>query len=174
MSHESESILVPSQPSRVNEEQRGGRAPDSTGLNNQTAAAERPAPVRPIVFFDGVCGMCNRFVDFVLPRDRERVFLFAPLQGTTAQARLTAADVQQVSTIVLIDEGGTHRRSKAVVRILCRLGLGWKITGFLLAMIPRPLRDLGYRLVARYRYSFFGKKETCRIPTPEERERFLS
>jgi predicted DCC family thiol-disulfide oxidoreductase YuxK len=128
---------------------------------------------RPIVFFDGVCGLCNRFVDFLLPRDHYRVFLFAPLQGETARARLSDEDIENVSTIVLVDETGTHRRSKAVVRILCRLGFGWKITGFLLAMIPRPLRDLGYKLVARYRYALFGKKDECRLPTTDERARFL-
>ncbi len=164
MSHETDFIAVsPQNPG----------ADAVAGNSRDTGRHDGQIGVYPIVFFDGVCGMCNRFVDFLLPRDHRGVFLFAPLQGETARERLDAADVENISTIVLIDEQGVYRRSTAVVRILCRLGLGWKITGFLLAMIPRPLRDLGYRLVARYRYAIFGKKETCRMPTLEERARFL-
>lgn len=127
----------------------------------------------PIIFFDGVCGLCNRFVDFVIRRDKRHHFRFAPLQGETARARLSSADVSELSTVVLLDEAGAHRRSKAVVRILCGLSVRWKLAGFLLAMVPRPLRDLGYKLVARSRYSLFGRKETCRLPTASERSRFL-
>jgi predicted DCC family thiol-disulfide oxidoreductase YuxK len=132
-----------------------------------------PASAPPIVFFDGVCGLCNRFVNFLIARDRDAVFRFAPLQGETAAARLASADVCQLNTIVLLDDGGTYRKSDAVVRILRRLGAGWPIVGRALAVLPRPLRDLGYSLVARYRYTVFGKKESCRMPTATERSRFL-
>lgn len=148
-----------------------GRAPEEAAAIER--AAETAGEERPIIFFDGVCGLCNRFVDFVIRRDHQGVFLFAPLQGETARSRLSEEDVSQLSTMVLADEAGLHRRSTAAVRILCRLGTGWKAAGFLLAMIPRPLREVGYGLVARCRYALFGKKEACRLPTPDERARFL-
>ena len=136
-----------------------------------------PAPpdeaAHPIIFFDGVCGLCNRFVDFVMPRDRRGVFRFSPLQGETAKARLAAADIQSLKSVVLVDETGTYRHSTAVVRVLWRLGGGWKILGGLMWLVPRPLRNLGYAAVSRLRYLLFGKKDACRMPTPAERARFL-
>lgn len=127
----------------------------------------------PVVFFDGVCGLCNHFVNFVLPRDRAAVLRFAPLQGETARQRLTAEDVENLSSVVFVDETGTYRGSSAIVRILWRLGPGWRFLGTLLWLVPRPLRDVGYSLIARFRYRLFGRKETCRLPTPAERVRFL-
>jgi predicted DCC family thiol-disulfide oxidoreductase YuxK len=137
------------------------------------AAARLPDSGGPIVFFDGVCGLCNRFVDFVIKRDRAGVFRFAPLQGETARERLPAADVRDVNTMVLVDEQGVFRKSTAATRILVRLGGVWGLIGGTLRLVPTPLRDVGYSLVARYRYRIFGKKETCRLPTPAERGRFL-
>jgi predicted DCC family thiol-disulfide oxidoreductase YuxK len=131
---------------------------------------ESPAPV---LFYDGVCGLCNRFVDFVIARDAAAVFRFAPLQGETAREHLPEADVRDLNTVVLQDEQGVFRKSAAAVRVLMRLGGGWGILGRILWLVPRPLRDAGYLLVARYRYAIFGKKETCRMPTPAERARFL-
>ena len=132
----------------------------------------------PLVLFDGVCGLCNHAVDFILRHDPAGVFRFAPLQGETA-ARLAAddpqlaSDLQSLSTLIVVDARGTHRRSSAVVAILKRLGLPWRMAGSLLWLLPRPLRDLGYRTVSRVRYRLFGQKESCRLPTPAERERFL-
>jgi predicted DCC family thiol-disulfide oxidoreductase YuxK len=137
------------------------------------AASEPSVGGGPIVFFDGVCGLCNRFIDFVIKRDRAGVFRFAPLQGETARERLPAADVRDVNTMVLVDEQGVFRKSTAATRILLRLGGAWSLVGGTLRLIPPPLRDAGYSLVARYRYRIFGKKETCRMPTPAERGRFL-
>lgn len=128
---------------------------------------------RRIVFFDGVCGFCNASVDFVLSRDRQEKFRFAPLQGETARQLLAAADTQNLHTLVLWVDGSTYRRTAAVVRILWHLGWSWRILGALLWLIPWPLRDVGYVLVARNRYRLFGRKDTCRMPTPAERARFL-
>lgn len=126
-----------------------------------------------ILYFDGVCGLCNRSVDFVLNRDREQQFLFAPLQGETAAENLSAEQLADLNSLVLETPSGLYRRSAAVVRILWKLGGLWAVLGALLWIIPLPLRNLGYRAVAAVRYSLFGKKESCRVPTPEERERFL-
>ncbi len=153
----------------------------TTRSDSENAAAKSEAD-RPtnVVFFDGVCGLCNRFVDFVLSRDRRGAIRFAPLQGETARQvlssefRVPSAKTQSFKTIVWIDP--SHRefvRSAAAVRVLWRLGGNWWLIGWLLWLIPRPLRDVGYRLVAANRYRLFGKKETCRLPSPAERERFL-
>jgi predicted DCC family thiol-disulfide oxidoreductase YuxK len=129
--------------------------------------------VESILFFDGVCGLCNKAVDFVLVRDYQQAIKFAPLQGDTARSLLTPADVENLNTMILWVKGRSYRKSAAAVRVLWRLSLGWKILGTLLWLIPLPLRNLGYTLVARNRYRFFGKKESCRLPTPAERLRFL-
>ena len=129
--------------------------------------------IRRILFFDGVCGLCNWSVDFVLRRDLNYDFQFAPLQGDTARALLTATDVEDLSSLVLLVGDRTFRKSAAVVRILWQLGPLWACLGTILWLIPLPLRNLGYTIVASNRYQMFGKKESCRIPTMEERARFL-
>ena len=151
---------------------------DAAGKNTAAISeADRPTNV---LFFDGVCGLCNRSVDFVLSRDRRGAIRFAPLQGETAKLRPNAecrepkAVGSNFSTVVWSDARGREfLRSAAVVRILWQLGGVWWLIGWLLWLIPRPLRDVGYRLVAAKRYRWFGKKETCRLPSPAERERFL-
>jgi predicted DCC family thiol-disulfide oxidoreductase YuxK len=127
----------------------------------------------PIVFFDGMCGLCNSSVDFVLRHDRLGRLKFAPLQGETAERLLPTADRENLGSLVLWDDGQLFRRSSAVVRILWRLSPVWRVLGWLIWLIPLPLRNAGYRLVAALRYRLFGKKETCRLPSPDERSRFL-
>jgi predicted DCC family thiol-disulfide oxidoreductase YuxK len=129
--------------------------------------------VRSVVFFDGICGLCNVSVDFILARDIRQRFQFAPLQGETARRELSPADLEHLDTMILRTARGTYRRSAAVVRILWELPGIWPVIGALLWMIPWPLRDVGYRIVSANRITWFGKNETCRFPTPEERERFL-
>ncbi len=127
-----------------------------------------------IVFFDGVCGFCNVWVDFLMKRDHHRRLLFAPLQGETARQRLTDADVENLHSLVFWTPDGCYRKTAAVVRIGWTLGGVWSVLGSFLWLIPRPLRDIGYNVIARNRYRLFGKKETCRLPTPDERARFLT
>lgn len=126
-----------------------------------------------IVFFDGVCGFCNAGVDFVMRRDPEGTFCFAPLQGETARQLLSPRDTENLNSLVLWVDGRVYRRSAAVVRIAWRLGLGWRVLAALLWLIPLPLRDLGYWGFAKNRYRWFGKRETCRMPTSAERSRIL-
>lgn len=141
----------------------------SASLHSESSAES----AGPLLFFDGVCGLCNSVVDFVLRHDSSGRFRFAPLQGETARQFLSAEEIEQLSTVVVQIGGRQYRKSAAVVRILWCLGGIWKPAGTLLWLIPAPVRDLGYSLVARWRYRLFGRKETCRMPTPEERDRIL-
>lgn len=126
-----------------------------------------------VVYFDGHCNLCNTSVDFLIRRDVRRRLKFAPLQGETARARLPADLVGDLGTVVFDDGSRLHVRSSAVVRTLVALGGAWRLAGVLL-LIPAFLRDPLYRFVARSRYRWFGRRETCRLPTPEERDQFLS
>lgn len=125
-----------------------------------------------IVFFDGVCVLCNGFVDFILSRDGERLFKFAPLQGETAKRTLPEAYVKDMTTVVLWSQGQIFTRSDAALMILTQLGGGWAAMK-VFWIVPSFVRDLFYRLVAGQRYHWFGKRDSCRLPTPEERAQFL-
>jgi predicted DCC family thiol-disulfide oxidoreductase YuxK len=138
-----------------------------------TAPPTRPALSHPIVFFDGVCVLCNGFVDRVLRADREGKLRFAPLQGETARALLPPlGDDPERWSVLYLDEEGLHERSDVSLRVWRRLGGAYRLLA-LLRFVPRPLRDAVYRLIARNRYRWFGKREACRLPTPAEAERFL-
>ena len=133
-----------------------------------------------IILYDGVCGLCNGFVAFVWPRDRQRRFRFAPLQGGTARAILArhGRDATTLDTvIVVVDPGAPSERlldrSAAGLRVLAGLGGGWGLVARLLGWLPSPLLDLTYRLLARNRYRLFGRLDACAVPGPEWRERFI-
>jgi predicted DCC family thiol-disulfide oxidoreductase YuxK len=129
-----------------------------------------------ILFYDGHCGLCHRAVKFVLKHDRSgRAFRFAPLQGATFQSRIPAADRADLpdSVVVLTADGSLLVRSDAFVHILRRLGGGWRILAGVLAVVPRPLRDVVYNFIARTRYSVFGKRDDlCPIVPADLRARF--
>ncbi|RYZ78592.1 MAG: DUF393 domain-containing protein [Proteobacteria bacterium] len=128
---------------------------------------------KTIVYFDGVCSLCNNFVDLLLKLDRDDRLRFAPLQGQTAFNRLPQNDTVQLGSLVVSQNEKIFRESNAVVQIL--LELKWfKPLGYLLKLTPGFLRNPAYRFIARYRYRIWGKKETCRIPTPKERAHFIS
>ena len=110
-------------------------------------------------------------MDRLLRWDRKHVLRFAPLQGGTAKA-LSDLDPQRMDTVVFVDGDQTYERSDAAIRIIIRLGGAWRLFGVLL-IVPRPIRNLVYDWIARNRYGWFGKRETCRIPDPEERMYFL-
>ena len=126
-----------------------------------------------IVFFDGVCGLCNRFVDRLLRVDPKGLLRFAPLQGSTAHERLPAGMADAMESIVYLRDGVVLQRSDAALRILVDLG-GWRVLYRALFIVPRFLRDAVYAWIARNRYRWFGKRDACRLPTPEERARFMS
>jgi predicted DCC family thiol-disulfide oxidoreductase YuxK len=138
-------------------------------------SAERTetGPKLPLVLYDGDCGFCARSVSWVLKHDRKGVFSFAPLQGETA-TNLVGKPTGSPDTwsMLLVDEEGTFDRSTAAFRILKRVGWGGFLPRMLLA-VPASLRDPFYRLIAKIRYRVWGKVDSCAIPTPELRGRFL-
>lgn len=149
----------------------------------------------PVILFDGVCNLCNASVAFVMRHDRRGVFRFASLQSAGGQRlmreRGAGADVARAvaaaavpapaadddgadawQSMVLIDGDDVFRRSTAVLRVLRRLGMPWAIASIFL-VVPVAIRDWAYTFIARRRYRWFGKRDTCAIPTPEQRARFL-
>lgn len=121
-----------------------------------------------------MCNLCNSTVQFVIARDKNSRFRFASLQSQAAQKVLQDAgsSPDRPDSVVLIDDEGVHTRSEAALRTARKLGLPWSLlvaTG----VIPRLVRDPIYNWVARHRYRFFGRQETCLAPKPELRERFL-
>ena len=131
---------------------------------------------QPILFFDGVCGLCNRAVDFVLQEDRDQKFLFAPLQGETFKALVKdhpeASAVDSAFVLCYTAQGEQLlMRSDAMFYILGQLPQ-FRWTARIGHFIPRPIRDAVYRLIASTRYRVWGKRDSCRLPTPEEKQRF--
>ena len=134
----------------------------------------------PVLLYDGVCGLCNRIVQFILQRDPAGTFRFAALQSDLA-ARILArheAQPEKLDTVYLVlnhdsPDESLLARSDAVTAVLQRLSRGWRTLGLVFSLIPRPMRDWIYRVVARRRYSIFGRYDACPLPMPEMRPRFL-
>jgi predicted DCC family thiol-disulfide oxidoreductase YuxK len=128
-----------------------------------------------IIFYDGVCGLCNRLNQFVLRRDKHDKFRFAALQSGFAREELgkRGKDPRDLDTVyVLSDEGKLYDRARAILFMLRELGGGWKLTA-VFSILPTVILNLGYRLVARLRYRLFGKYDACTVPTAAQREKFL-
>ena len=125
----------------------------------------------PILFFDGHCSLCNAAVDFTMARSKS--IRFAPLQGETA-ARLLSDEQRDLNSVALrLPDGTVHRRSTASLVAMRFFGGLWPLVGRIALLVPRFVRDGVYRVIAANRYRWFGKTETCRLPTPEEQVRFL-
>ena len=130
-----------------------------------------------VVLFDGVCNFCNASVNFVIDRDSKGHFKFASLQSDVAASYLAACSSEDMSggameSIVLVEDGVCYEQSTAVLRIARKMDGLWPLLwGFV--VVPRSLRDVAYNWIARNRYRWFGKQDTCRIPTPELRTRFV-
>jgi predicted DCC family thiol-disulfide oxidoreductase YuxK len=127
--------------------------------------------VKNIVFFDGVCGLCNSFIDYIILQDVEKKLFYAPLQGITAQEKLEQNPLSQ-NTVIFIYNNKIYIKSTAAIRIFASLGGIWKLS-LMFLIIPTFIRDYIYSFIAKRRYKWFGIKETCRVPSLEERNRFL-
>ena len=128
-----------------------------------------------ILLFDGHCNLCNSWVQFVVKRDPSKKIQFASLQSIAGKQILEKHQVDEnyIESIVLVEDGEYFFNSTAAIKTLSLLD-GWERHLKFLILIPSPIRDLLYRLVAKYRYKWFGRLEKCMIPTPEINERFLN
>jgi predicted DCC family thiol-disulfide oxidoreductase YuxK len=134
--------------------------------------------LHPVVLFDGVCNLCNGTVQFVIKRDPRAIFRFGALQSGAGSGLVTRAigrslpAASPIDTILLIERDRLYARSTAVLRIVRKLRFPWPLL-FGLVIIPRPIRDSVYDLIARRRYRWFGRQEICMVPTPDLRARFI-
>lgn len=124
-----------------------------------------------ILFFDGVCNLCNGFIDFIVRTDVNLALKVASLQGSTAIATLPEPLRVELQSVVLLQNGQTYLGSEAVLRTLELLPWPYRLLG-VLRLLPLTLRDGIYFWVARHRYGFFGTRKTCRLPTPADQAHF--
>lgn len=124
--------------------------------------------------FDGVCNLCNASINFIIDRDKKNIFKFAALQSDSGRRILEkfGLDVNDFHSVILVEDEKYYTRSSAALRILKDLGSFWQILyGFII--FPPPVRDFFYNILSSNRYKLFGKKDSCRIPTPELKKKFL-
>ena len=127
-----------------------------------------------LILFDGVCNWCNVWVNFVIAHDPARQFKFGTLQSEQAQRilrdlKLSTTDYQ---TFLLLEEGHVSTKSTAALRVIRQLSRWWPLY-YLCVLVPAPIREVVYDFVARLRYQWMGRTATCRVPTPEECDRFV-
>lgn len=128
---------------------------------------------KPVIFFDGYCNLCNGAIQWIIQKDSQEHFYFAPINSNYANDYLSDKSLTSVDSIVLFDKGQVYIKSTAAVHIARKLPYPFRLLG-LLRFIPRFVRDFVYDLIAKYRYSIWGKRQQCMVPTPELKARFLS
>ena len=138
---------------------------------------------KPIILFDGVCNFCNGLVNFIIRQDKKNIFLFAPLQSERGKKLLDqyGIDWKNNDSFVVIENAGSndpvrqgkaYEKSNAALRIAAKLPWYWKWSQ-VFWILPKPIRDWAYNIIAKNRYKWFGKKEECMIPTEQVRGKFL-
>lgn len=129
---------------------------------------------KPIILFDGICNLCNGSVLFVIKHDPDKKFLFASLQSEAGQKLLTQYQlpVQNFNSFTLVQDDKVYIKSTAALKVVRQLkgACSWL---YIFIIVPKFIRDAVYSLIAKNRYKWFGKKDTCMIPTPALKERFL-
>ncbi len=138
-----------------------------------------------VVLFDGVCNFCDASVNFVIEHDRDGYFKFAPLQSEAGESLAKEYRLESeinkptdergllpIDSVILIEDGKAYTHSSAAIRIARHLGRPWSWF-YAFIVVPAPVRDLFYRLFAKYRYRLFGRKDECMLPSPEIKARFL-
>jgi predicted DCC family thiol-disulfide oxidoreductase YuxK len=127
-----------------------------------------------ILLFDGVCNLCNSIVQFTIKKDRKGKFKFASLQSDAGQALLRkfGLPTDDFDSLVFINGNKYFLKSPAVLQVLKVLGGIWKLF-YVFIIFPGPMRDFIYNIIAKTRYKIFGKRDTCMVPTPDIKQRFL-
>ncbi|HHM20383.1 MAG TPA: thiol-disulfide oxidoreductase DCC family protein [Bacteroidetes bacterium] len=130
----------------------------------------------PVILFDGVCNFCNSTVNTIIRLDKKGVFKFAPLQSEVGRRYLQMFDhvmEENLNTVVLICDGRLYTKSDAALQTFKHLGGPWRYLR-VFTIVPRKIRNAVYDFIARHRYKWFGKKDTCMMPTPDIKARFLA
>ena len=127
-----------------------------------------------IILFDGVCNLCNGSVQFIIKRDKKHLFRYATLQSEFAKNLLKSRGqhVPEMESVILVTNEGVFYRSDAALRIAQKLNGLWPILGAF-RIVPRVIRDAVYNFIGRNRYRWFGKQESCMVPTPDLKALFL-
>jgi len=130
--------------------------------------------VKPVILFDGVCNLCNASVQFIIKRDSNKNFMFSSLQSDAGQAILLQNKLENLDfdTIILLEDGIVYDKSTAILKIIRRLSGFYKL-GYIFIAVPKFIRDFVYKIISNNRYKWFGKRDTCMIPTKELKLRFL-
>jgi len=133
-----------------------------------------PGISKKIVLFDGICNLCSSSVQFIIKHDKKNQFLFGSLQGDAGQAYLKKFKLpaDQFNSFMLVENEKLYTKSAAALRMLKHLGNGWQLL-YAFMIVPAFIRDGIYNWIAKNRYKWFGKKDTCWIPTPALKARFF-
>ena len=133
-----------------------------------------PTSQQAVLLFDGVCNLCNGFVQFVVKRDPQGIFKFTSLQSEAGQQLMQdhGFNPDKINTVILIKNGKAYSRSDVPLQVVRLFSGLWPLL-YIFIIIPKGIRDFIYDWVAKNRYKWFGKKDQCMIPTPELKERFL-
>ena len=133
-----------------------------------------PSSASKIVLFDGVCNLCSGSVQFILKRDKKNQFQFGSLQGAYGQEVLKkfGLPTDQFNSFMLLEGETLYTQSTGALRMLKHLGGAWSLL-YAFIIVPKPIRDGVYHIIAKNRYKWFGKKEACWLPRPEWKARFL-
>ncbi|MFS0822347.1 thiol-disulfide oxidoreductase DCC family protein [Bacillus sp. 1P02SD] len=126
-----------------------------------------------IILFDGVCNFCNSSVQFILKRDSKQMYHFASLQSEAGKSLLKKHGIpEDINSFVLIEGDQYYTKSSAALRVCLNLGGAYRFL-YIFKLIPAPIRDIFYHIIANNRYKWFGKQESCMLPSPKVRKRFL-
>jgi|SRR6516164_1421067 predicted DCC family thiol-disulfide oxidoreductase YuxK len=133
----------------------------------------------PVVLYDGVCGFCNRLVQFAVCHDDEKIFRFASLQSSFGRRVLAehGIDSSAMNTAYVLVSGYEGEAllpgSEAILFLLKRFGGIWSLLAKVIRLLPTPIRDWAYSMIARHRYRIFGRYDSCPLPSAADRERFV-
>ncbi len=129
---------------------------------------------KPIIFFDGVCNLCNSSLQFILKKDKNKLFLFSSLQSDASKEILLQYSLENLAlnTIILLEDGKIYQKSTAILRIVKRLSGIYKY-GYVFIIVPSFIRDSIYSFIAKRRYKWFGKRDSCMLPNASVKLRFL-
>lgn len=127
-----------------------------------------------IVLFDGVCNFCNSSVNFIIRHDKKDYFRFTPLQSEIGMkiSEKYNLDSGNLKSVILVDKGKIYTKTTAALRIAKQLSGAWPVL-YVFIIVPPPIRDVVYNIIAKYRYKWWGERDACMIPTPEIRKKFL-